>query len=162
MRKHLVASEEQARRLRFVSSPTIRVNGSDIAFELLESSCGSDPCTDGCGGHVDCRVWVYRGQEYTKAPVGLIVDAVLREVYAPRAPAVDGTEPYELPENLERFFAGKEERALSADAAGSTVRANAIERQASCCSPTEQHSCCEPSAKEACCAPSAGGDCGCR
>jgi hypothetical protein len=34
-----VRSVEQARELRFVSSPTIRVNGRDIASEPLESEC---------------------------------------------------------------------------------------------------------------------------
>lgn len=82
VRKHLVGTEEQARRLRFLSSPTLRVNGRDIAVELKESSCGSESCTDGCGAHIDCRVWTYQGQEFTAAPVGLIVDAVLREVYS--------------------------------------------------------------------------------
>jgi glutaredoxin len=37
--KTLVASETQARELGFVSSPTIRINGADIAGELLESAC---------------------------------------------------------------------------------------------------------------------------
>jgi len=39
VRKTLVETEEQARALRFVSSPTIHVNGHDIAGELIESSC---------------------------------------------------------------------------------------------------------------------------
>lgn len=47
--KILVESAEQARTLRFVSSPTIRVDGHDVALELRESSCGSEACTDGCG-----------------------------------------------------------------------------------------------------------------
>jgi hypothetical protein len=47
VRKTLVETEEQARALGFVSSPTIRVNGRDIAGEPIESSCE-------CGG-VDCR-----------------------------------------------------------------------------------------------------------
>ena len=33
-----VESAEQARQLRFVSSPTIRVDGRDVALELRESS----------------------------------------------------------------------------------------------------------------------------
>lgn len=41
-----VESAGQARELRFVSSPTIRVNGCDLAFELKESACGCDACTD--------------------------------------------------------------------------------------------------------------------
>lgn len=36
LRKILVESEETARRHRFVSSPTIRIAGRDLAFETLE------------------------------------------------------------------------------------------------------------------------------
>ena len=53
-----VESADQARALRFVSSPTLRVNGRDIALELRESSCGSDACTDGCGESIACRALV--------------------------------------------------------------------------------------------------------
>ena len=70
---------EQARELRFLSSPTIRVNGRDIAPEPLESECGADGC--GCGPSTSCRIWSYRGRQYPEAPVGLIVDAVLAELY---------------------------------------------------------------------------------
>jgi hypothetical protein len=103
-----VESAEHARALRFVSSPTIRVNDEDLALELRESPCGSQACTDGCGADTACRVWVYRGHEYTEPPVEMIVDAILRRVYggaaAPRADVVAG---YQLPENLARFFAGR-------------------------------------------------------
>jgi hypothetical protein len=44
--KTLVGSETQARELGFVSSPTIRVDGADIAGALLESHC--DSCTESC------------------------------------------------------------------------------------------------------------------
>ncbi|MGH3982945.1 MAG: DUF2703 domain-containing protein, partial [Pseudonocardiaceae bacterium] len=81
-----VTSAEQARALRFVSSPTIRVNGTDIALELRESSCGSEACTDGCGDQIACRVWVHHGQEYTEPPPAMIVEAILRHVYG-TAPA---------------------------------------------------------------------------
>src|SRR5207244_8375041 len=93
------------RRLRLVSSPKIGVNGTDIALELNESSCGDEACTDGCGADIDCRVWTHDGEESTQAPVGLIIDAVLREIYEPHA----GTEvqAYELPDNLRRFFANR-------------------------------------------------------
>lgn len=109
-----VESAEHARALRFVSSPTIRVDGEDVALELRESPCGSEACTDGCGADTACRVWVYRGSEYTEPPVEMIVDAILRRVYggaaAPRADVVTG---YELPENLTRFFAGRAAAAAS-------------------------------------------------
>ncbi len=75
-----IRTETQARALGFVSSPTIRVNGADIAPDLRESPCA--PCTELCGCDpgeaVGCRVWSYRGQEDEAAPVGLIVEAVLR------------------------------------------------------------------------------------
>ena len=103
-----VESAEHARAVRFVSSPTIRVDGEDVALELRESPCGSEACTDGCGADTACRVWVYRGAEYTEPPVEMIVDAILRRVYggaaAPRAGVVAA---FELPENLARFFAGR-------------------------------------------------------
>jgi hypothetical protein len=81
-----------------VSSPTIRVNGDDVALELCESSCGSEACTDGCGDQIACRVWVQRGREYTEPPVAMIVDAILGHVYSgpsPR-PRVEA-QSYELP-----------------------------------------------------------------
>ena len=76
-----VATEDLARAWRFVSSPTIRVDGADIALELRESSCGSEACTDGCGDQIACRVWVHHGEEYTEPPAEMIVDAILRHVY---------------------------------------------------------------------------------
>ena len=144
--KVLVASEEQARALRFVSSPTIRVDGRDVALELRESSCGSEACTDGCGDHIACRVWVYRGEEYTEPPVAMIVDAILKRVYGD-APQGAAPEPggYELPENLARFYAGKAAAAESA-----------------CCEPAEQETCCAPEAKADCCGAEHEAGCGCR
>lgn len=112
--KVLVQSTEQARALRFVSSPTIRLDGQDIALELRESPCGSQACTDSCGGQTACRVWVHRGREHTEPPVAMVVEAILRHLYggAPVPPTTAG-EPYELPENLARFFAGKAGQASS-------------------------------------------------
>jgi hypothetical protein len=134
-----VESADQARELRFVSSPTIRVNGSDVALELRESSCGCEACTDGCGEGIACRVWVHRGREHTEPPVAMIVDAIMREVYGGEvvSPELEA-QHYELPENLERFFA------------------------TACCPPAEQRSCCDPEDKLDCCGASSGEGCGCR
>jgi uncharacterized protein DUF2703 len=149
VKKVLVESEEQARALRFVSSPTIRVDGRDVALELRESSCGSEACTDGCGDQIACRVWVHRGREYTEPPVGMIVDAILGYVYGGTpAPARSAAESFELPANLARFFAGK------AAATASKERA--------CCPSVEQRSCCDIEAKEDCCDAAREEDCGCR
>lgn len=89
---------------QFISSPTIRLNGNDIAVELRETVC--EDCGDLCGDTVDCRVWVYNGAEYMAPPKELIVDAILREVYSPNQEAPK-EEPYQLPENLETYFSAK-------------------------------------------------------
>jgi hypothetical protein len=144
--KTLVASAEQARMLGFVSSPTIRVDRADIALELRESSCAECGEACACDGGIDCRVWVWQGQEYTQAPPAMIVDAILREVYGAGERALAPV-PGALPENLERFFAGKTQLA-------------AVE--SSCCPPAEQAACCEPSQKASCCGDGLSGSCGCQ
>ena len=153
VRTILIESEEQARQYHFVTSPTIRVNGHDIALETLESHC--DSCTDlcGCEEGTNCRVWRYQGQEYTEAPVGMIVDALLREVYSGAQPL--GTPPpvREVSENLTRFFHSKAKKEVAVS---------------SCCSANEQATCCAPAEKAACCGPSPStrvtnaGSCGCK
>jgi hypothetical protein len=150
VRKVVIASEEEACRHRFVSSPTIRVDGRDIVLETLESTCES--CTDlcGCTEGTSCRVWRYQGEEHTEAPVGLVVEALLREIAGPVAVgAAAGEAPaYELPANLRSFFAGKASRAA--------VTASA------CCAPSEQATCCEPAEKAVCCGGPEPAACGCR
>jgi hypothetical protein len=149
LRKVLVDSEEEAHRHRFVSSPTIRIGARDIAVDTLESRC--DSCTDlcGCSEGTSCRVWLYQGAEHTEAPVGLIVEALLRElVGSPQASPLPEESAYEVPENLRGFFAGK-----------ATQAAVAV---ASCCSPAEQASCCEPAEKSSCCREPEPAACGCR
>ena len=146
VRKTFVASAEQARTLGFVSSPTIRVNGADIALELRESSCAECGEACACDGTIDCRVWVWQGQEHTEAPTSMIVDAILREVYGGAKRATAPSPAGAVPENLARFFAGKEQLAASA----------------SCCTPGEQAACCEPSEKASCCGDGNSASCGCR
>lgn len=142
VRKTVVASAEQAAALRFRSSPTIRVDGRDVALELRESACASEACTDSYGDSIACRVWVHRGVEHTAPPVAMIVEAILGHVYGDARPA--GQAPYDLPENLARFYAG---RATSSVA---------------CCAAEERETCCEPEAKQECCGSSSAGGCGCR
>ena len=108
VRKLVVASEEQARQYKFVSSPTVRVNGRDIVFDTVESRCES--CTDlsGCDEGIGCRVWRYRGEEYTEAPVGLVVEAILREVFGGHSDSEGDAPAYHgVPKNVQRFFRSK-------------------------------------------------------
>jgi hypothetical protein len=147
--KTLVASEAQARALGFVSSPTIRINGVDIADELVESACNSCSETCACNGGVDCRDWVWQGERSQEPPLGLIVEAILRHAGGadPARAAISEPESGMVPANLRQYFA--------AAAAG----APALD----CCSAEEQAGCCEPGDKTACCGNGvAAGACGCQ
>ena len=147
--KSLVDTEEKARALGFVSSPTIRVNGRDIAFELREHRCESEACAcaDGGGSAIDCRVWVHQGKEYTEAPVPMVVDAILGAVYGGQ-PANPPAVPRDVPENLLRLYRSKERPQAEA-----------------CCDASRQEACCEPQQKASCCGPRKEADaraCGCQ
>jgi hypothetical protein len=107
--KHVVTTTEQAERLRMIASPTVRVNGEDIALDLRESNCGDCGDLCGCDGGVDCRVWVWKGKEYLEAPKGMIIDAVLRAHTA--GPFLRPPGEYRLPDNLRKLFAAKEQAA---------------------------------------------------
>ena len=113
VKKIHVQSEEQAQALGFVSSPTIRINGKDIQFELKENRC--DSCGDLCGEDVLCRVWTYQGKEYTAAPKPMIIEAILKSVYGTVDRIPKATERGKVPENLKRFFAAKHSKEISED-----------------------------------------------
>lgn len=120
VRRTVIRTVEDAVAARFVSSPTIRVDGRDVAFELRESACGD--CGDLCGAGVDCRVWVWRGQTYEEAPEAMIVEAVEAAAGRPAEAPSRARTPYRLPDNLRRFFDAK-------------ARAGA--RAGGCCGPSE-------------------------
>lgn len=96
-----VNTEELALKHQFVSSPTIRVNGRDIQLEIKESLCES--CGDLCGDEVDCRVWVYQGEEYNIPPKAMIIEAILKSVYGIEAEIIHDSE-YLVPANLKQFY----------------------------------------------------------
>ena len=81
LQKIHVTSEEQAAALGFRVSPTIRVNGRDIQMQFRESPCESCRTLCECEGGVSCREWEYQGQWFTVPPKGLIIEAILKEVY---------------------------------------------------------------------------------
>lgn len=109
IKKINVIDEEQARELKFVSSPTIRINGKDIQLDVKESLCQS--CGDLCGDDVDCRVWEYQGKEYNVPPKAMIIEAILREVYGGgKEVAMDTQWKGDIPDNLKRFFAAKRKK----------------------------------------------------
>ena len=122
-----IISEELAIQNKFISSPTIRVNGHDIQMDVKESLCES--CGDLCGDEVDCRVWIYQGKEYTIPPKVMIIEALLKEVYGNNN-TIEEEKDYVVPENLKHFYAsmkGKKE---------------ITQTKGSCCSPSSKNGCC--------------------
>ncbi|MDD4601656.1 hypothetical protein SDC9_11420 [bioreactor metagenome] len=103
--KTLVSTEEQATRLGFVSSPTIRINGRDIELDFKESLCGC--CGEIAGEDIDCRVWLWQGKEYTTPPSAMLVDSILRHVYGGQGVSTAVVETKAVPDNLKRFFNSK-------------------------------------------------------
>jgi hypothetical protein len=105
--KTLVASEAQAQALGFVSSPTIRINGVDIAGELVESACDNCSETCACNGGVDCRDWLWRGERSHEPPLGLIVEAIMRHAggTGPDSPPTSPPTSATVPSNLRQYFA---------------------------------------------------------
>lgn len=98
-----ISTEQLAVKHRFLSSPTVRVNGVDICSEVSESSCGC--CSQISGTDVDCRVFEYEGKLYELPPKQMLAEAILRNMFA-TGPETDCC-CYELPENLRVFFEGK-------------------------------------------------------
>ena len=101
-----ILTKELAVKHRFVSSPTIRVNGIDICEEVKESDCGC--CGEISGTQVDCRVFEYEGKLYEVPPKAMLAEAIMRYAFAKANNSELGK--YELPENLRIFFAGKEKK----------------------------------------------------
>ena len=132
VRKIVVKTAEQAEWLRFESSPTLRVNGRDIALELRESPCGE--CGELCAcDDVNCRVWVWQGKEYFEAPRAMIIDAILHAYAGSDRPVAAPSRPFRVPENLRQFFAAS---AVQPQARTATVECCDTTRAVleSCCS----------------------------
>lgn len=98
-----ITTKELAEQYRFISSPTIRVNGVDICTELKESDCKD--CGDLCGDNVDCRVFVYNGEKFEEPPKAMIIDGILRVLYGQKQ---EKDTSYEIPENLKNYFIRRE------------------------------------------------------
>ena len=102
-RKVEMSTPELAVQYRFLSSPTIRVNGRDICPTVLETGCGC--CGQISGTDVDCRVFEYEGQTYEVPPKAMLTEAILRGIFAPVVDQI--CDCYSLPDNLKAFFDGK-------------------------------------------------------
>ncbi len=94
---------EIAEQYRFLSSPTIRVNGQDICRSVAENSCGC--CSDISGTDVDCRIFEYNGESYEVPPKEMLAEAILKTIFGTTGNCSCGD--YKLPDNLKAFYEGK-------------------------------------------------------
>jgi len=102
-----IETADLAEQHRFLSSPTIRVNGQDICKSVAENSCGC--CSDISGTDVVCRVFEYNGESYEVPPKEMLAEAILNAVFGQTEIGCSCSK-YELPENLKTFYEGKKSK----------------------------------------------------
>lgn len=106
-REVIVQTSEQAKQNALLSSPTIRLNGRDVAQDVRESKCESCGDLTNNNTSVDCREWHYRGQVYHAAPLPLLIEAIMEAMLNIDTPPSIPAPLEELPENLRRYFNDK-------------------------------------------------------
>lgn len=89
--KTLIDTADSAVEHRFVCSPTIVINGVDIA-ETTQSSIDD----------ANQRVWLYKGAKYDTVPKPLVISAIIKAIYGATIPIIE--RPYSVPSNLEKYF----------------------------------------------------------
>ena len=107
----VVQTPQEAKAYAMLSSPTIRLNGRDIAQDISESLCESCGDLTYNNTSIDCREWHYRGKVYFAAPLPLLVEAIMGAMLNMEAPQVVQAPIEELPENLQRYFENKKQNA---------------------------------------------------
>ena len=89
---------------KFVSSPTIRIDGKELPIKFKENNC--DSCGDFCGDNVDCRIWVHNDKEFTSAPIDMLVDLVSDYIKG-KVNLLAVNQKYTIPENIIHFFSAR-------------------------------------------------------
>jgi NAD-dependent dihydropyrimidine dehydrogenase PreA subunit len=105
-----MGTAEIAEKYRFLSSPTVRVNGRDICESVAENHCLC--CGEISGTQIDCRVFEYEGETYEVPPKEMLAEAILRAAFGESGLGCDCGD-YELPENLKSFYDGKSRKSCS-------------------------------------------------
>ncbi|MDD4357652.1 MAG: DUF2703 domain-containing protein [Smithellaceae bacterium] len=103
----VVQTPQEAKNHALLSSPTIRINGHDIAQDIRESPCESCGDLTNSNTMVDCREWHYRDKVYFAAPLPLLVEAIMGAMLNIDAPLIVPAPITELPANLQRYFDNK-------------------------------------------------------
>lgn len=104
-RKTQIENQLMATKFRFVSSPTIRINGYDIFSTVYENECGC--CSSIASESVKCRAYEYEGEVYDVPTVEMVSESILKQIES--CCDIKRVEnKYVIPENLLTFFEGKD------------------------------------------------------
>jgi hypothetical protein len=107
-RKVEMSTREIATAYRFVSSPTIRVNGRDLCAAVAENNCGC--CGEISGTQVNCRVFEYGGETFEVPPKAMLAEGILTAVFGANY-EIQPKNDYTMPNNLRSFYDGKQRKA---------------------------------------------------
>lgn len=106
----VVQTPAEAKVNALLSSPTIRLNGRDIAQDIRESVCESCGDLTNNNTSIDCREWHYRGKVFPCAPLPFLIEAIMGAMLnINEMPLVVPAPLEELPENLQRYFDNRKE-----------------------------------------------------
>ncbi len=123
----VVQTAAEAKMNALLSSPTIRLNGRDIAQDIRESVCESCGDLTENDTSVDCREWHYHGQVFSSVPLPLLLEAIMDAMMnIDKIPPIVPAPLQELPANLQRYFDNKKQ--------GVSVKEIEIYDPAMCCS----------------------------
>jgi hypothetical protein len=107
-RETVVQTPEEARKFGLLTSPTIRLNGRDIAQDIRESRCESCGDLTENNTDVDCREWHYGGKVYSAAPIAMLVESIMQAMLKiDEMPPLATTPIRDLPDNLKSYFSNK-------------------------------------------------------
>ena len=125
VRKIHVSDLAAAEATQLAVSPTIRIDGRDIQPDYIENTCESCGDLCDCEDAVDCRLWRYRGETQTTAPVEILIEALVAAVAPTHAVgAPDGDAAPQLSATVRGFF-GDADADESTSARRSTAEATA-------------------------------------
>ncbi|MCL7489305.1 MAG: DUF2703 domain-containing protein [Desulfobulbaceae bacterium] len=106
----VVQTPAEAKMNALLSSPSIRINGRDIAQDIRESVCESCGDLTNNNTSIDCREWHYRGKVFPYAPLPLLIEAIMGAMLNINEMVLVVPAPLkELPENLQRYFDNRKE-----------------------------------------------------
>ena len=110
----VVRTAAEAKEHALLSSPTIRLNGRDIAQDIRESECESCGDLTANNTSVDCREWHYRGKVYFSAPAPMLIEAIMDAMLnIDKMPPIVPIPLNKLPENLQQYFNNKKQTGVS-------------------------------------------------